>query len=515
MRLHSKIALAALLIGAVGILGYWYRDKTTVENAFVQSSDASTTQQRIRIAVDSWVGYYPLCSGVLKKRMRELGYSLECTDDKADMTSRMRKLAAGEYEFAVATADSYVVAGQSDRYPGVVVSVIDESKGGDAIIARTAKFASLDALKRGQPKIAFTPNSPSEYLAKSVSVHFDVQTLGKNKNWRVETAGSNDALKALRDGNVDVAVLWEPDVSRALADQSLHRLVGTEQTQRLIVDVLLAQRELVARNPKLIKDFLQQYFHVLKQYRDDPAQLKVELAQYTGIDRDAVEKMVSGVAWTSLSENAETWLAHDANVTSQEALITTFESIVSVLRDYGDLTTNPLPDADPYRLLNSSFVHDLYKTSFGAGFTQPSQTKPAGTIVYAALNAAQWQGLKEIGTLKLRPINFSSGSDALSLSDKERLDEIAESLSHYPAFYIEVRGHSGVRGEAEENRVLSQDRAEAVMRYLMLTHGVPDNRIRAVGFGGTRPLAREPGESDRAYGYRLPRVELTLMAQEL
>lgn len=515
MKAHLKIALLALVIGCLGIVAYWYHDKTTVENAFVQSSDANSAQQRIRIGVDSWVGYYPLCSGLLKKRMREIGYALECTDDKADMPSRMKKLAAGEYELAVATADSYVVSGQQDRYPGVVVSVIDESKGGDAIIARASKYGSLEALKQGQPKVAFTPNSPSEYLAKSTSVHFDVQTLGKGKNWRVETNGSADALKMLRDGKVDVAVLWEPDVSRALSDKSFHRLVGTEQTQRLVVDVLLAQRDLIARNPKLIKDFLQQYFLVLKQYRDNPDLLKTELAQYTGIDKDAIEKMIAGVAWASLSENAEVWLAHDANVASQEALVSTFESIVAVLRDYGDLATNPLPDADPYRLLNSGFAHDLYKTSFGQGLTASGAGNSSSAATYATLTDAQWKSLKEVGTLKLRAINFSSGSDALSLTDKERLDEIAESLSHYPTFYVEVRGHSGLRGDADENRTLSQDRAEAVVRYLALTHSIPEARIRAIGFGGDRPLPRDANESDRAYSYRLPRVELTLMAQEL
>lgn len=73
MKAHLKIALLALVIGCLGIVAYWYHDKTTVENAFVQSSDANSAQQRIRIGVDSWVGYYPLCSGLLKKRMREIG----------------------------------------------------------------------------------------------------------------------------------------------------------------------------------------------------------------------------------------------------------------------------------------------------------------------------------------------------------------------------------------------------------------------------------------------------------
>jgi outer membrane protein OmpA-like peptidoglycan-associated protein/ABC-type nitrate/sulfonate/bicarbonate transport system substrate-binding protein len=514
MSRHVKLAIAILVLGCLGIVGYWYHDKTGIENAFVVSSDAGAAQQRIRIAVDSWVGYYPLCSGLLKQRMRELGYSLECVDDKADMVQRMERLADGDYEFAVATADSYVISGQAKRYPGVIVAVIDESKGGDAVIARTAKVGSLDALKQGQPKVAFTPNSPSEYLAKSISVHFDVRTLSREKNWRVETDGSAAALKALKDGKVDVAVLWEPDVSRALADTEFQRLIGTEQTQRLIVDVLLAQRELVGKNPKLIKDLLQQYYRVLKEYRDNPDALIDELAKYTRTETKFVSKMVNGVAWISLKDNAEIWLAHDAKVSSREYLIATLESVVRVLQDYGDLSENPLPDADPYRLLNSNFVHELYQESMTGTFQGGASTANS-SAGYPPLSNMQWGQLKEVGTLKLRPITFSSGSDALTLGDKERMDEIAESLSHYPAFLIEVRGHSGLRGEAEENRVLSQDRAEAVMRYLQLTHAIPENRMRAVGFGGSRPLARGTDESDRSYAYRLPRVELALLAPEM
>jgi outer membrane protein OmpA-like peptidoglycan-associated protein len=76
-----------------------------------------------------------------------------------------------------------------------------------------------------------------------------------------------------------------------------------------------------------------------------------------------------------------------------------------------------------------------------------------------------------------------------------------------------VKGHTGSRGDSTANLKLSQARAETVKRYLAVTHGVNENRMRAVGFGGTRPLQRNPGETDRALQYRLPRVELSLMSE--
>ncbi|WP_027670984.1 phosphate ABC transporter substrate-binding/OmpA family protein [Rheinheimera baltica] len=511
---HARSAMVLFLLGAIAIGGYYLFKEQHLENAFKASSDASGAKDRIRIAVDSWVGYYPLCSAELKKRLRELGYVLECVDDGADYPGRMKQLQQGNIDFAVATVDSYIVAGAAVRYPGVIVSVIDESKGGDAIIARKTRFASLNDLKTGDIKVALTPSSPSEFLAKSLAVHFDLPPLAKSQPWLVATDGSAQALQALQQGQVDVAVLWEPDVSRALQDKQFHRLIGTEQTERMVVDVLVAQRDLVAKKPELVSVFLQQYFRVLKRYRDEPKLLQQELVLHTGLAEADVDTMVKGVAWASLTDNALTWMAHDAKVPSKEAAISSIESVISVLTDYGDLNRNPLPDADPYRLLNSSFVHQLHLQS-NAGFTGAADALPQAKQNYAALSAAQWQNMREVGTLKLRAINFSSGSDVLSLDDKTRLDEIAATLSHYPHFYIDIRGHSGVRGDAAANRQLSQDRADAVARYLELTHSFAINRMRAQGVGGEQPLARQPGESERSYFYRLPRVELIFLTEQL
>ena len=511
---HARPAMLLFVLGAIAIGGYYLFKEQHLENAFKASSDASGAKDRIRIAVDSWVGYYPLCSAELKKRLRELGYVLECVDDGADYPGRMKQLQQGSIDFAVATVDSYVVGGAAVRYPGVIVSVIDESKGGDAIIARKSRFSSLDALKTGDIKVALTPSSPSEFLAKSLAVHFDLPPLSRSQPWQVATEGSAQAMQALQQGKVDVAVLWEPDVSRVLQDPQFHRLIGTEQTERMVVDVLVAQRDLVAKKPELVSVFLQQYFRVLKRYRDEPQLLEQELMLHTGLPATDVATMVKGVAWASLTDNALIWMAHDAKVPSKEAVVSSIESVISVLTDYGDLSSNPLPDADPYRLLNSSFVHQLYQQS-NSGFVGVADALPSARQNYTALSAVQWQNMRGVGTLKLRAINFSSGSDVLSLNDKMRLDEIAATLSHYPHFYIDIRGHSGVRGDVEANRQLSQDRADAVARYLELTHNFSSNRMRALGVGGEQPLARQPGESERSYFYRLPRVELIFLTEQL
>ena len=101
------------------------------------------------------------------------------------------------------------------------------------------------------------------------------------------------------------------------------------------------------------------------------------------------------------------------------------------------------------------------------------------------------------------------------MDGKSQLDAAAENLKHYPNYRLEIRGHTGLRGDKKENKTLSADRAEAVKRYISITYNVDSDRMRSLGFGRERPLSKKSGESSRAYNYRLPRVELILVAEEL
>ena len=69
------------------------------------------------IGVDNWIGYFPLCSDEMRKRMRTAGYVLHCEDDKADYPKRLRTLKSNELQFAVATVDAYLLNGPAAGFP--------------------------------------------------------------------------------------------------------------------------------------------------------------------------------------------------------------------------------------------------------------------------------------------------------------------------------------------------------------------------------------------------------------
>ena len=114
--------------------------------------------------------------------------------------------------------------------------------------------------------------------------------------------------------------------------------------------------------------------------------------------------------------------------------------------------------------------------------------------------------------MKALNVSFQSGTADLSYDGKTEIDTMMDVLRHYPGFRVRVRGHTAQSGDPDLNRQLSLERADAVARYMNVTYNVDPNRIKVVGMGSSLPPPRLPNESERAYQYRLPRVEVSLLA---
>jgi len=499
-----------MFLSVVGMVGYKVLQPRMMEQELIDSSNGVKIKATIKIAIDSWIGYFPLCSKPMKSRMRSRGYNLVCIDDNADLEGRMQKLKDKEIQFAVATVDSYISLGKKYDFPATIVSVIDESKGGDALIAHKDKIKSIDELKKRKDyKIAFTPNSPSEHLLRGVAEHFSVEHLKNSKLWRVETSGSEKAWDLLLSNSVDAAVLWEPDVSRALQNSYYVKILGTEDTKKMIVDVLLVERSFNKENAEVVEILLENYYRTLKQYRLAEVELIKDVKDATDLSNEAIKNMLNGVAWVNLHDNATQWMGVVRNSYRADGLVDTIESTLEILKANKVMKSNPIPNQDPLVLMNTSVVENLYRQGLKDELSEEAKDGES----FKALTVSQWGALREIGTLKVEPISFQSGTAMLDEEGKEELKKIAKNLSHYPNFRVVSKGHTGLNGDEEANYALSEMRANAVMQYLVGELGVHKNRIKAKGFGSSQPLPRLDMESEREYKYRLPRVELYLLKE--
>lgn len=104
-------------------------------------------------------------------------------------------------------------------------------------------------------------------------------------------------------------------------------------------------------------------------------------------------------------------------------------------------------------------------------------------------------------------VNFETNRATLLKRSDTFLRELGRLLAQYPDRwnYLTIEGHTDVRGSIEHNSKLSTQRASSV-RDALLRSGVPSGRMKAVGFGPTRPV--DPGSNDIAWA-RNRRVELS------
>ncbi len=100
-------------------------------------------------------------------------------------------------------------------------------------------------------------------------------------------------------------------------------------------------------------------------------------------------------------------------------------------------------------------------------------------------------------------INFDINKHDIQLADHEKLRAIAEFLRQFPTVSGVIAGHTDNVGTAESNMRLSQRRADSVVAHLVSVHGIASSRLRAVGYGESRPVADNATQSGMRQNRRI------------
>lgn len=102
----------------------------------------------------------------------------------------------------------------------------------------------------------------------------------------------------------------------------------------------------------------------------------------------------------------------------------------------------------------------------------------------------------------LAPVQFDSGSSSIRPESLPTLDQAAAILARNPTAAVNVEGHTDSDGDPAANQVLSEQRAAAVMQYLV-SKGVGAAQLRPAGFGSTRPVADNGTDQGRQANRRI------------
>lgn len=93
-------------------------------------------------------------------------------------------------------------------------------------------------------------------------------------------------------------------------------------------------------------------------------------------------------------------------------------------------------------------------------------------------------------------LEFDIAKSSIKKDSYKELDQLVEYMQRKTAATIEITGHTDNVGNDDDNKKLSQQRADAVKNYL-IQKGVNASRMKTQGFGSLQPIADNSTEIGR------------------
>lgn len=312
-------------------------------------------------------------------------------------------------------------------------------------------------------------------LARGAPEHFD------------EAAGLLlDQVAKLKDGKVIIS-------DRGVSLSGMARDLGGREAIAAALQGLPAGFSVTANDVKAPPYIFQAY--------KDPVALTLTLSGYVP-DESAHAAIVQAAARKFFSEKVV-----DNLKTSLGAPYGFSAAVTSALGALSRLSTGTLVVSDREVKLSGDALYDGAAAQIRAGlgkdfpagfeFKPDISVKPAAAPVDATVCQQLFSDL--LGKGKIR---FQTARATLDPNSTGLLDHLIETALRCPTANIEVAGHTDGDGEDAFNQALSEQRAQAVVDYLVKA-GLPASRFTAVGYGSTQPVAGNDTDEGKAQNRRI------------
>ena len=122
-------------------------------------------------------------------------------------------------------------------------------------------------------------------------------------------------------------------------------------------------------------------------------------------------------------------------------------------------------------------------------------------------DASAWAAeINKTGHASVYGIEFDTGKVTLKPASEKVLGDVLSLLQAQPEWNMKIEGHTDSTGTAAGNITLSQQRAAAVVAWLV-KNGIGTARLTATGLGDTKPIADNSTEEGRAHNRRVELVK--------
>src|SRR5882724_7036584 len=183
-----------------------------------------------KVGFNAWIGSIGFFVAKDKGFFKEEGLDLQ-TKSFSSPGDGLKPVLSGDLDAVLSTADSVLTV--LDKAPGQlkIVYLTDTSAGADAILAKK-EIADIKAIKG--KKVAATLGQCNQLLLEKALeraglTDADIQLVNMNPD---------DAGAAFAAGQIDVAVTWEPWITKVAGEKKGHVIWSSKETPNLILDIL-------------------------------------------------------------------------------------------------------------------------------------------------------------------------------------------------------------------------------------------------------------------------------------
>lgn len=383
---------------------------------------------------------------------------------------------------------------RNSGHDGRAIVVVDNTQGGDAIIARDPAIRRVEDL--AGRSVALLQFTPSDGMTIDAIENSSLTSRAKSSvryvyiNAEAGTAGVRAAFAA---GNVDAAALWDPDLSLALKTvPGAHVVYSTKTATNLIYDVMVCDSRALddAANTAAFQGFVSGWLEGVEAARKAPDEAVDALVQteefFTLLAKDQgrpfVRSLFDNLVWTGLEDNARI-LGLVGGTNHYERVYRRFDGIY---RRAGALANPNSPVIAPQDSFDTRFVRNLLARSQAA---QQAAAKPEFTFSESGREQASQQ---PASVTKPVTVTFATGSAELNKRSQKTLDdEMVPFIENNGSAYFEISGNTDSTGSRETNMRLSRARAQTVVDYLVSQWEFDRARFRIVGNGPDKPICNE------------------------
>jgi NitT/TauT family transport system substrate-binding protein len=515
LKTHTKILLAMAIL-AVTCAGIWLlglkdvvaRFRTSTPDvagpatsdgkappATVNSGEPlGTASNPLKVSIVSWHGYAPalVANGASLTTQPGSIYANEGVNVQFLLQDELPPLVSN-FEPGIAQCSWRTIDFFAQEQPAVrtnkldarIVAIVDNSRGSDAVIAKGDVNSIEDLAGKSVALAQFTPSD----MVLQNAVEQSSLTARKRNTIAYKYIGSvPDVRAAFEGGQVDAAVLWEPDTSLALKHvPGAHVVYSTKTATNLIYDVMVCDKRVIDSQPDVIQKFVSGWMKGVEAAEKDRSQATKALSatepMFASLIKDEGEPFMNslydGVLWTGLDENIRIMgMAGGSNYAE-----TVYAQADKIWREHTDLIAKDTPVIPPAEGFDYRFIKKLADADAAA-------KEAAKVPEFTFTNAERETAVKKNEAQLTKPvsINFAAGSADLSKRAVQTIDaDMVPLLDSMGGAYFSVEGNTDSTGNMNANKKLSKARAEAVVGYL-----VKNGSTRQSGFACrvTAPTSR-------------------------